>query len=60
MIHRGDRVVVVGLVARNASRGREVVIVVDVAIRTLARRHHMASRQREAHSVVVEARIQPG
>jgi len=58
--HRGGRIVVVSQMARHAGRVRNRVIVVDVAIGASARRHHVASRQREAGAVVVKGRIEPG
>ena len=60
VVYRGGRAVVILLVARNASRHREVVVVVDVTIDTGTRRHHVIPGQREARAVVVEGRIQPG
>jgi len=51
--------VVVLQVAGNASRDRDVVVVVDVAIRTLPRRHGVHSRQREASERVVEGCVVP-
>jgi len=59
VVNRRDRAVVVVLVARNASRGRDVVVVVDVAIAALPRRHGVIAGQGEASTVVVERRIQP-
>lgn len=59
MVHRGRRGVVVVLVARHARGTRQVVVVVNVAVRTLTRRHGVRTRQNEAGAVVVESRIQP-
>lgn len=42
-----------------AGRGREIVVVVYVAIGTLSRRHGMHSSQREGCGVVVEGSIRP-
>ena len=47
-------------VTRNARRSGQAVVVVDVTIRALARRHRVRSRQRESGSAVVERRIGPG
>ena len=47
-------------VTRNASCVRQVVVVVDMAVGALARRHRMPSRQREAGSAVVKRRTGPG
>jgi len=60
MVHRRSRGVVVVLVARHAGGARQVVVVVNVAIRALTRRHSVRSRQHEAGAVVIEGRIQPG
>ena len=43
VVHGRSRVVVVGLVARHAGGAREVVIIIDVTIRALARRHGVRS-----------------
>ena len=59
VIHRRYGTGVVLLVARVAGRTRQVVVVVDVTIRTLARGHRMRPRQGEAGAVVIERRVQP-
>ena len=43
MRHRALGVLVVGLVTRNASRDRDVVVVIDVTVGTRARRHSMGA-----------------
>ncbi len=48
MRHRRCRVVVVVLMARDTRRTRDVVVVVDMAVRTLTRRDRMRSRQRKS------------
>jgi len=58
--YRSRRIVVISLVARDAGRVRNRVIVVDVAIHARAGRHHMIAGQRETCGVVIESRIQPG
>jgi len=59
VVHRRGRVVVVVLMARNAGSRRDVVVVADVAIAALPRRHGVIAGQGEAGAVVVERRIQP-
>ena len=54
------RVVVVRLMARNAIRVRNVVVVVDVAIRALARWNRVRIIQGEAGFRVIETRRLPG
>ena len=57
--HRSLRIVVVGLVARNAGRVRDVVVVVDVAVGTGSWRNRMRARQRESGLRVIELAIGP-
>jgi RNase P protein component len=38
VVHRRSRIVIVGLMTRHTSRAGQVVVIVDVTIRTLARR----------------------
>ena len=59
VVHRSGRRVVVVLVASHARGAREVVVVVDVTIGALTRRHGVRSSQREAGGVVIEGSIQP-
>jgi hypothetical protein len=47
------------LMTRIAGCRIQVVIVVDVAVGTLPRRHNVGTGQREASAVVIEAGIQP-
>ncbi len=46
-------------VARNARRSRQIVVPIDVAIRTLPRRNRVHAGQREVHRIVIEARRRP-
>jgi len=60
VVNRTLGVVVVGLVAADARRIGQLVIVVDVAIGALSRRHQMGTRQGEAGERVIEGSAQPG
>ena len=59
MVHRAERRVVVVLVARHASRVRQIVVVADVAIGTRARRNDVRSGQSESRSRVIELPVCP-
>ena len=60
MRHRRGRRVVVGLMAAHAGGRGDVVVVIDVTIRTLPRRHGMRTRQNESGGGVIELPIGPG
>ena len=47
-------------VARHASRTGQIVVVVDMAVGTLPRRHAVCPGQRKSGAVVIECRVQPG
>ena len=53
------RIVVIRLVACDASRARQVVIIVDVAVGAGPRWHRVISRQWESSAVVIERCIRP-
>ena len=59
VIHRRLRVVVVVLVAAHARRVRNVVVAIDVAIRTLPGRNRMRARQRPPGGRVVKRSVCP-
>jgi len=58
--NRSSRGIEVVLVATDARRTRDVVVVVDVAVRTLPRRHHVRTCQRESGFRMVKGRLLPG
>lgn len=60
VIHRRDRVRVIVLMARDACGVRQVVVIVQVTIGTLPRRHRVCAGKRESRTAVIECRIQPG
>jgi len=59
VIHRGFGVVVIVLVTADAGRHRDVVVAVDVAVRTGSRRNRMHSGQRPTRGGVIELAIHP-
>lgn len=58
-VSRVGSLVIVGLVATDASGRQSCVVIVDVAIGALSRRRLMRSRQREGRIVVIERRVGP-
>lgn len=59
VIHRGNRIRIVILVARNARSARQVVVVVYVAIAALPWGNCMGTGERESCTTVIERCIQP-
>ena len=57
--HGSGRILEVGLVARNAQRAVQVVVVVDMTVRAGARRNHMRTGQWESGLRVIELAIGP-
>jgi hypothetical protein len=57
--HRAGRVVVIGLMAQDASRARQVEAVVHMAIHAGPGWNGVPAGQRESHRIVIELRIQP-
>src|SRR6201993_2196421 len=60
VVHRSGRIVVIRLVAGDASGGSQIVIIVDVAIGTGSRRHGVTAGEREPGRAVVKRGIEPG
>lgn len=60
VIYRRDCVGIVGLMAGDAGCASQGVVVADVAIGTLSRRHHMISSQWKPGAVVIKRCIEPG
>ena len=60
VVYRRDGILVIRLMARVARGARQVVVVVGVAIGTLARRDQVRASQWETCAVMVESGIQPG
>ena len=60
VIHRRLRIIVIRLMARDAGGGGQVVIVVDVTIRTCPRRNGVTAREREPGGAVIERGVEPG
>ena len=60
VVDRRFRRVVVSLMTRDAGGNRDVVVAVDVAVRTLARRNCMCAGEREARLRVIEVGRRPG
>lgn len=58
-VSRIRRVVVIGLVATDAGRGQSRVVIVDMAVRTDARRHRVRTSQGEGGVVVIESGVGP-
>ena len=57
--HRTFRIVEIILVARNAERAIQVVVIVHVAVRACPRRNRMGTRQRKTGLRVIELAIRP-
>ena len=57
--HRTFRIVEIILVARNAERAIQVVVIVHVAVRARPRRNRMGTRQRKTGLRVIELAIRP-
>ena len=53
------RTLIILQVTGHACGGGDVVVVVDVTVATLTRRHHVPSRERETRAAVVEGGILP-
>ena len=47
-------------VTRDTSRARQVVVIVQVAVDALPRRHAVPAGQRKSHRIVIELGVQPG
>lgn len=58
VIRIGGRLIILQM-AIHTSRAGEIVVVVDMAIGALPRRHGVAGGQREAHRAVIELGVQP-